>query len=109
MIDVTGQLIQVTLRNVPHSDALDGHIRDQVDRLETCYPEITDCQLVVEMRRKHRHEGNLFNVRLEIKVPGDFILLARDLREDVHVTLRNVFDAARRKLEEYRRRQRGAV
>ena len=100
---------RITLRNVPHSDALDAHIRARADRLEKFCSHITSCQVVVEIPHRHRHQGNLFNVRLEIKVPGDVIVLTRDLREEVYVALGDAFDAARRKLEDFVRRQRGAV
>lgn len=101
--------LQITLRNVAHSDALDAHIRERASRLEKSYPRITGCHVVVEVPHKHKHQGNLFNVRLDIKVPGNEIVLSRDLSEDVYVALRDVFDAARRKLEDHARRQRGAV
>ena len=101
--------LQITLRNVPHSDALDAHIRERASRLERFYPRITGCHVVVEIPHKHKHQGNLFNVRLDIKVPGGEIVLSRDLREDVYVALRDVFDAARRKLEDHGRRQRGGI
>jgi ribosomal subunit interface protein len=101
--------LQITLRNIPYSDALDAHIRDRVQRLERFYPRITSCQVVVEMPHRHAHQGNLFNVRLDVKVPGNAFVLSRDLHEDVYVALRDVFDAARRKLEDHGRRQRGSV
>ena len=100
---------QITLRNIPHSDALDAHIRDRVQRLERFYPRITGCQVVVELPHRHNQQGNLFNVRLDIKVPGNEIVLTRDMREDVYLALRDVFDAARRRLEDHGQRQRGSV
>ena len=100
--------VQITLRNVRHSGALDASIRERADQLDKCCPHIISVQVVVEIPHKHHRQGNLFNVRLEIKVPGDVIVLTRDLREDVYVALRDVFDTARRKLVDYGRRQRGA-
>ena len=101
--------LQITLRNVPHSDALDAHIRERAEWLERYHPRITGCHVVVEIPHKHKHQGNLFNVRLDLKVPGNEIVLSRDLREDVYLALREVFDSARRRLEDHGRRQRGAV
>ena len=101
--------LQITLRNVPHSDALDAHIRNCAQRLERFHPRITGCEVVVEIPHKHSQQGNLFNVRVDIKVPGNEIVLTRKRREDVYVALRDVFDGARRKLEDHGRRQRGTV
>ena len=100
--------LQVTLRNIPHSDVMAADIRSRADRLERFHPRITGCHVLVEMPHRHRHQGNLFSVRLDIKVSGSELALNRNLRQDVYVALRDVFAAARRKLEDHGRRTRGA-
>jgi ribosomal subunit interface protein len=99
--------VQITLRNIDHSDALEEHIRERAARLEKFHPRIMTCQVVVEIPHKHKHQGNLFNVRLDVKVPGNELVFNREARQDVYVALRDVFEAARRKLEDHSRRQRG--
>jgi len=65
--------------------------------------------VVVEIPHKHKQQGNLFDIRLDIRVPGEDIVLNREMSEDVYVALRDVFDAARRRLEDHARRMRGDV
>jgi len=101
--------VQITLRNVGHSDALESHIRERASRLEKFHPRITGCHVVVEIPHKHKHQGNLFDVRLDIKVPGKELVLNREASQDVYVALRDVFDAARRRLEDHTRRRRGYI
>jgi len=101
--------VQITLRNVPQSDALEAHIREKTASMEKFHPRITGYQVVVEIPHKHKHQGNLFDVRLDIRVPGEEIVLNREQAEDVYVALRDVFDAARRRLEDHARRMRGEV
>ncbi len=101
--------LQITTRDIPESEAIDAHIREKVGKLEQFYPHIVGCHVVVEMPHKHKHQGKLFNVRVEIKVPGSEIVVNRDLAEDVYVALRDAFDAAKRGLEDYGRKQRGDV
>jgi cold shock CspA family protein len=60
----------------------------------------------VGMPHQHKHQGNLFNVRIDIGVPGNEIVVDRDQHEDVYVALRDAFDAAKRQLEDYSRRLR---
>jgi len=48
-------------------------------------------------------------VRIDIKVPGSEIVVNRDKHEDIYVALRDAFDAAKRQVEEFGRRQRGDV
>lgn len=99
--------LQIVIRDMPPSEAIETHIREKVDKLEQFYPHIIGCRAVVEIAGKHKHQGNLFNVRLDITVPGGELVINRDLHEDIYVALRDTFDAAKRQLDEYGRRQRG--
>jgi len=62
-------------------------------------------------RRRH---GDLYHVRVDLKVPGNEIVVKRDppehhSHEDIHVAVRDCFDAVRRQLEDHVRRRRGDV
>ena len=46
-------------------------------------------------------------MRIDIRVPGGELVVNRDMNEDVYVALRDAFDAAKRQIEEYGRKQRG--
>lgn len=99
--------IQITLRNVDHSDELEKHIREKAKKLESFFEHIISCRVVVEMPHNHKHQGKVFNIRIDIGVPGHEIVVNRDHHEDVYVALRDAFDAARRQLEDYVHRMRG--
>ncbi len=99
--------VQIRFHDVAHSDALETHIREKVVKLEELYPHITGCDVAVELPAKHKQQGKLFNVRIDLRVPGGELVVNRDLHEDVYVALRDAFDAAKRQLDEYGRKQRG--
>lgn len=99
--------LQVTFREVPRSDAIEAAIRDRVEKLDQFYDKIMGCRAVVGMIQRHRHQGKLFNIRLDITVPGGEVVVNRDKAEDVYVAIRDAFDHAKRRLEDYARRQRG--
>lgn len=101
--------LQLTIRDVDHSEALEAHIRGNVEKLEEFFKHIISCHVVVEVPHKHRHQGKQFNVRIDIGVPGSEIVVSRDHAEDVYVALRDAFDAAKRRLEDYARRTRGDI
>ena len=101
--------LQITIRDMEHSDALESHIRDKADKLDEFFDRIMSCRVVVEMPHKHQHQGKQFKVRLDIDVPGSEIVVNRDHAEDVYVALRDAFDAAKRQLEDYARKMRGDV
>jgi len=98
--------LQITFRDIEHSDALETHIREKAGKLETFFEPIMSCRVVVEMPHQHKNQGKLFNVRIDIGVPGSEIVVNRDKHEDVYVALRDAFDAAKRQLEDYGRRLR---
>jgi ribosomal subunit interface protein len=99
--------LQIVFRDIPHSDAVETHIREKVEKLELFYSHIIGCKVTAEIAGKHKHQGKLFNVRLDITVPGSELVVNRDMHEDLYVALRDAFDAAKRRLEDYGRRQRG--
>lgn len=99
--------LQITMHGFRHSAALESAIRKKAAKLEKFHPRIMSCRVVVELPARHRHQGKQFVVRLDIKTPGGEIAVNRDRDEDVQVALRDAFDAARRKLEDQIRRQRG--
>ena len=99
--------LQITVRDVPHSEALEEHIREKAAKLEQLYHHITGCKVTVEMPHKHHHQGREFKVSIDISVPGHEIVVNHDHNEDVYLALRDAFDKAKRQLEDFGRKQRG--
>jgi ribosomal subunit interface protein len=106
--------LQITWRNVPKSEALEADIEAKAEKLEEFYDHIMSCRVVVEKSHGRHKKGNLFRIRLDIKVPDNEIVVTRDpaedhAHEDMYVTIRDAFDAARRQLQDYVRVRRGQV
>lgn len=94
-------LLQITLRDMPNSQALDTHIRDKIRKLEDIFSHVISCRVVVEMPHRHHQQGKEFGVNIDLGVPGTEIVVNRRHHEDPYVALRDAFDAARRQLEDY--------
>lgn len=101
--------LQITTRNVSLSDAAADTIREKAAKLETFYDRIMACRVLVEAPHRHKQQGLHYNVRLDITVPGGEIVVRREPNEDLYVAIRDSFDAARRQLQGFVRRQRGQV
>lgn len=101
--------LQITIRDIEQSEALEKHIRDKAKKLDEFFNHIMSCRVVVEVPHKHHQQGKQFNVRIDIGVAGSEIVVNRDHAEDVYVALRDAFDAAKRQVEEYARKLRGDV
>ncbi len=106
--------LQVSFRHMEHSDAIEAIVRRKAAMLDKFADRIMGCRVVVEPAGKHHQHGNLYEVRIDITVPGEEIVVTREANQhteyrDIHVAIRDAFDSARRQLEDYVRRRRGAV
>ena len=100
--------LQVTFRDMPHSDAIEAEIRRRAAKLEAFCDRIISCRVTVETPAGHKQQGKLFSAHVDLKVPGEEIASTRrNEHEDVYVAIRDAFDAVRRRLEDHTRRQRG--
>jgi cold shock CspA family protein len=124
---------QVTFRGLAHDKALEDDVRERVSWLEQFYAGVVRCRVLVEVPHRHRHDGRHFHVRIEVTVPGGPPIVVshepslhgrlkdfesetprkEDEVEGAHryarAAIHEAFDAARRRLEDFAREQRGTV
>jgi len=106
--------LQISIRHMEHSEAVEAIVRQKAAMLDKFADHIMGCRVVVEPLGKHHEHGNLYEVRIDLTVPGEEIVVTREPSEhteykDIHVALRDAFDSARRQLEDYVRLRRGSV
>jgi|SRR5579862_9542909 len=101
--------VQITIRDLPASDAIETHIRKRTEKLNKFYDRISSCRVVIESQQKHKHQGKLYNVRIDITVPGKELAVTRKCDQDVYVAIRDAFDALERQLEEHSHKRHGRV
>ena len=106
--------LQITYRDMEPSDAVNAGIEEKAKKIEQFADNITSCKVTIEAPHKHHHKGRLFAIKLDITVPGEVIVVSHNpdkdhAHEDIYVAIRDAFDAARRRLEDYVRRRRGQV
>jgi len=95
--------LQITLRNIASSEAVEAAIRKRVAKLERHHRDIVSCRVVVEIPSRHKQQGKEFVVLLDIKVPGSEIVINHDHNEDLYAALQEAFHAAQRRLEVHAR------
>jgi ribosome-associated translation inhibitor RaiA len=101
------QPLQVTFHNVPHSDALESDIRDRVARLETLGGRLIGCRVVVDSPHRGQTKGKTYEIRIEMQVPGQEIVVTREPVGDFRLALNEAFDVARRRLQNHHSKLRG--
>ncbi|MHB1947635.1 MAG: ribosome hibernation-promoting factor, HPF/YfiA family [Gammaproteobacteria bacterium] len=103
------QPVQITVRDLPSSPALEDHIRKKAQKLSQFYHRINSCRIVITLPQKHKHQGKLYCVRIDLTVPGKELVVNRKLDEDVYVAIRDAFQALQRQLEAYACKRRGDI
>ena len=106
--------LEISFVDIARSPAAETRIRERVDRLEHRFDGITSCHVYVASPHQHQRKGKLFEVRIEVRVPGGELAVADrpgdiNAHEDVYVAIRDSFDAMERQLEEWKQRIRGEV
>ena len=103
--------LQITYRDVPRSETLEERIRAKVSKLDRFCDRITGCRVVIDAPHRHRVNGNLYHVCIELSVPGHEIVVNREPNpqahdhEDLWVAIRDAFSAAQRQLQDYAQRK----
>ena len=104
--------LEISWHHVDKSEALESEIRSYMEKMEEFHPDIIGARVSVEKPHGRHQQGNLYNIKVVITVPDQAIVVQRNpgdnhAHEDVYVSLRDTFDAVRRKLEEHARKRRG--
>lgn len=118
---MTTRPVQITFRNMAVSPALEEEVRSRAAWLDTFYPRIVGCRVVLQAPHRHRHRP--LHIRIELSLPGEDVVVehepavdtaARAARmssarpgdhADAHVAIREAFDRARRRLEDVVRKR----
>ena len=107
--------LQLTFEHIGHSDPIEARIREEATELEQFYDRITSMRVVVGRPQHRHHKGDVYQIRIHITVPGAAdIAISREpaatgAHEDVYVTIRDAFKAARRQLQDLARMRQGNV
>ena len=101
--------LQITARDVVLAPAEEQAIREAAAHLETFWDRITSCRVLVEVPRRRGRTGRLYNVRVDLGLPGGEVVIRRQPREELLTAVQEAFKAAERRVQDAARRLRGDV
>ncbi len=101
------QPLQITFRDIDHSEAVESRIREKIAKLDQVYNHIISCKVVVELVQKHQHQGKLNKVSIYANVPGKELMVSNHPNENLYLAIQGSIDSMREQLDEHRRRQYG--
>lgn len=110
--------LEIAFHNLYPSDLVEAEIRSRVAKLEKIYRRLVGCRVSVEGLHKQHQTGNVFEVHIELLLPGGGKLVVsrephrpkeRYARPDAYTSLRDAFEAAEDQLKKFKAQQRGEV
>jgi ribosome-associated translation inhibitor RaiA len=106
--------LRITYHGLEGSESIEHAIRERAEKLPQFYDRIQDCRVVVEVPHRSHRKGNQFQVKVDLVVPGEELVVTKDVQaghphEEVSVLIRDAFDAVERQLEAYAARQSGGA
>lgn len=112
--------VDVVFRNMRRRVSAESRIRERAEALAQLYDRIERCRVVVEVPHRHHETGNRYQLRIELAVPGNDIVIDHDSsrraraadvttprkssetgaeHRRLEVAVQDAFDAAERKLK----------
>jgi ribosome-associated translation inhibitor RaiA len=96
--------LDIVFHNMPSSATVETDIRNRVGKLDRLYEHLIGCRVSVELLHRRLHTGNLYDVHIDMHVPGDELVVTREPHHprekfadpDLGTALRNAFKAAER-------------
>lgn len=103
--------LQINFRNLERDVEIEADVRRHAEKLNEFCDDILGCRVVVERPHVHQRQGQLFQVRIDVTLPGRELVVNHTpeeahQHEDIHVAIRDAFDAMRRQIEDAVRKKR---
>lgn len=90
------------------SESLAEHIQERTQKLGHFFDRVKSCCVTVDGPGQHPLKGRI-RVRISVSVPGSQIAINRQTGENLPMAIRESFDAADQRLEDYVRLSRQSV
>jgi ribosome-associated translation inhibitor RaiA len=124
--------IQITFRNMDHSDRIEKKIQKEAAKLDRFYDRIISCRVMVEAPERHHQRGNAHHVRIDLGLPGEELVVKSEPslhsslqqtgeqrvskrqqlqvpHKEAELAVRDAFRSARRRLQDFVQQRRGEV
>ncbi|MFW5729474.1 MAG: cold shock domain-containing protein, partial [Spirochaetota bacterium] len=96
---------------IERDETIDNLVNGEVNHLEEVNDHISSCRVSIEKPNEHIRSGSPYRVRIDVTVPPRHEIVSKqepgqgDMHEALSTVILNVFDGARRQLQELNERQ----
>lgn len=109
--------LEIAWHQIDPAPEYEEMIRERMEKLERIYPHIISCRISIEMLHKQHVKGNFPEVHINLQVPGDEVVVSRELHRmnmrrppnNVATAIRQAFRVAEQRLKDFKRKQYGEV
>lgn len=98
--------LQITTSDLELTESIEETIREKTQKLSFFYDRIHRCRVRIEAPHRHHHKGILYNVHIDLTIPGGELVVNKVSHEDLLAAIRIAFDRAVRRLEDFTGRRR---
>jgi ribosome-associated translation inhibitor RaiA len=95
--------LTITAQDITLAKTIEETIREKAAKLERFYDRLIGCHVRIAGPGRHHRNGGLFDVRIDLSVPGNELVVNHQAHEELPVAIREAFAAARRRLDEHAR------
>lgn len=108
---------EITFHNMKPSAAIKGDIFKRIAKLEKFCDRLIFCRVSVEARTKQHRTGNIYEVHIEMQMPGGFLVVSREphhvkerrAHADMRTSIVEAFAAAEEQLRSFVKKRNGEV
>ena len=109
--------LEIRFHGMDSSESVEERIREKVAKLERKYGRLVACRIGVEMPHRQHRTGNVYEVHIELSVPGNDLVVSKEphalgeryKNPDIYQAINAAFDAAERQLQQFKEKQYGEV
>jgi len=93
--------LTITAQDITLPETIEKTVREKASKLEKFYDRLIGCHVRISGPSRHHKNGGLFEVSIDLSVPGSELVVNHKAHEDLSVAIRQAFTAARRRLDEF--------
>ena len=98
--------VEVHFHGIEKSDAVEAKVREKVEKLHRHFERMTHCRVVLEAPHRNPAKPKVYQVKIEVGIPGRKDLVITHEREGAHanddlgLAVRDAFEAAVRRIDD---------
>jgi putative sigma-54 modulation protein len=98
--------LEIHFHGLEKSDAIETRVRDKVAKLQRHFDRMSACRVVLEAPHRSTAKAKVYQVKIEISVPGQQPIIVSHEREgangqeDLGLAVRDAFEVATRRIDD---------